>query len=275
MKFIDILKRLPQFKGKFRLARFLFSSYLKEAVDIEIEGKFGITYKVPNIQESIGFELFVNGVYELAYINLILKGIPQNGVLLDLGANIGSISIPIAKLRPDIKIIAVEASPRVFEYLDNNVKRNKCTNIYPINKALSTVDNQIVPFYSPTELFGKGSLSPVFTDIPENVKTITLDKLVSEYKLPKVDFIKIDVEGFEFQVLSSGLQLLSGKLSPKILFEFSGWMESQVNGSKAGNCQHFLQNLGYQLYDVTNPKKTVIMPEIAKEGAMMILAINN
>lgn len=270
--FTSFLQHLPNFKGKFRLLRIFLGSYLRKAKDIEIHGRNNIVYKVPNISECIGFELFVNGVYEKDYIDLIVQSIPANGVLLDLGANIGSISIPIAKQRPDIKIFAVEASPRVFSYLKYNVERNNCKNIYLENKALSTMDNETVSFYSPVELFGKGSLNPVFTNVGEHVSTLTIDTLVQDNNLEKVDFIKVDVEGFEKTVLSGGALLLS-KVNPlHILFEFSDWMEGQAGSNKSGDCQKFLQDLGFLLYDVTEPKKPVLMAKIAKEGSFMILA---
>jgi FkbM family methyltransferase len=247
------LKQLPHFKGKFRLARFFWAAYLNKAIDIEISGKHSITYKVPNAKESIGFELFVNGIYESDFINLIIKNIPPNGTLLDLGANIGSICIPISKLRPDIKIYAIEASPRVFSYLKYNVEKNNCKNIIIENKALSTEDNQTVSFYSPPDLFGKGSLNPVFTNVAETVRTLTLDSFIKQQGLSDIDFIKIDVEGFEKPVLSSGINLLAGACAPKILFEFSDWMENQVENCKSGDCQKFLSSLGYTLYDVSKP----------------------
>lgn len=270
-----IFRYLPAFKGKFRLARFLLKHYSKQTRDVIISGQFGLNYKVPNIHESIGFELFINGAYELDNIKLIISKIPQNGVFIDIGANVGSISIPISKLRPDIKIYSIEASPRVFAYLQYNVEVNGCSNIRIENRALSNVDNQFVPFYSPEELFGKGSFSPVFTDIPEQVQTIKLDTFITENSIEMLDFIKIDVEGYEKTVLAGGEGSLSGTNSPCILFEFSDFMESQVENSKAGDCQEFLMNLGYKLFNVSIPAKPVYMPNVVKQGFYMILAIKD
>lgn len=270
--FENLIKKLPKFKGKHRLVRLFFSNTIKNLKDREIRGSFGLIYKIPNAKESIGFELFANGVYEREYINMIINSIPPNGLFLDIGANIGSISIPVAKLRPDIRIIAIEASPRVFSYLMHNINKNNCFNILAINRAMAQNDNEHVAFYSPTELFGKGSFSPTFTDSFEIVETLSLDTLVKKYNFQSVNFIKIDVEGFEKLVLSGGISLLKGIIRPNILFEFSAHMEGQTSDMLPGDCQKFLQDLGYTLYDVNNPLKPKILINIALTGDMMILA---
>ena len=268
-----IFRVLPAFKGRYRLARFLFSKFIKSSQDIVVTGKYALKYKLPNLKENIGFEIFLNGIYEPEYVKYFAAKIPINGIFLDLGANIGSICIPLAKLRPDLTIIAVEASPRVFAYLKANIEMNQCKNIFPENLALSSVDNQQLPFYSPEEKFGKGSLSAVFTDKAEYVNTITLDTLKSKYDLKRVDYIKIDVEGYERIVFEGGINLLSLKAAPVILFEFADWAENMATDTKAGDAQLFLSHMGYRLYDFTNPPR--LGPEIQpkSEGNLMILAI--
>jgi FkbM family methyltransferase len=277
LKFATILsslfRTLPKFKGKNRIARVLLKRTISESLDVSINGRYKLTYKVPNVNESIGFELFINGIYEFDNIKLIINKIPKNGVFIDVGANIGSIAIPIAKLRPDIKVFAIEASPRVFSYLKYNVKVNKCENVILLNKAMAEIDNKIVSFYSPKVLFGKGSLLPIYTDIPENISTITLDSLVVMYGIKLVDFIKIDVEGFEKNVLNGGQRILSQERPPKILFEFSDFMEDNVEDSNAGDAQDLLRNLKYALYNVSDPKKEPMsMPYTIRKGFAMILA---
>ncbi len=45
---------------------------------------------LPNIKENIGFELFINGVYEEEIINFIMDRLPKIGILIDIGANLRS-----------------------------------------------------------------------------------------------------------------------------------------------------------------------------------------
>lgn len=269
----EIFKALPPFKGRFRLARLLFASYIKKSKDIVVTGKHELKYKLPNLKEEIGFEIFINGIYEGEYIDYFVNQVPHNGVFLDLGANIGSICIPLAKQRPDITIIAVEASPRVFSYLRSNIELNSCKNVFAENLALSSIDNQQLPFYSPEDKFGKGSLSAVYTDNPEYVSTITVDSLVRKYKLNKVDFIKIDVEGYERTVFEGGYNLLSITNAPVILFEFADWAENMASGTNAGDAQVFLSRIGYKLYEFNNPLKPGPETQPRTEGNLMFLAI--
>lgn len=75
-----------------------------------ISGKYECCYQLPNVMETIGFEIFINGVYEEDTIHFIKSKIPRDNLFLDIGANIGAICIPLNKLRKDIKIICIEAA---------------------------------------------------------------------------------------------------------------------------------------------------------------------
>src|SRR5258708_4905653 len=154
-----LLRKLPGFKGKQRLARFILRDQLRRAVDVTISGRSNCIYKIPNIRESIGFELFINGIYEENTVNFISKRLRADRIFLDIGANIGAIALPVCKNRTDVKAIAIEAAPWIFSYLEENVLRNKLTNITLINKAISDNGGMKAEFYSPLEKFGKGSLA--------------------------------------------------------------------------------------------------------------------
>lgn len=268
-----IFRKLPNFKGRYRLFRIFFSRYIQRIRDIVVTGKYGIKYKLPNLKENIGLEIFLDGIYEAEYIKFFSHKLPPNGVFLDLGANIGSVCIPLSKLRPDIKIIAVEASPRVFGYLKYNAEVNDCTNIHLENLALSSIDDEQLPFFSPKDKFGKGSFSAVFTQDAEYVKTITLNSLKRKYKLNHVDFIKIDVEGYERVVFEGGSDLLSIRNAPMILFEFADWAENMGKNLKAGDAQIFLAERGYKLYDFSSPPKVGPEMQPTSKGNLMILAV--
>ncbi len=242
-----IFRLFPPFKGKQRLARMLLRKTLDTATDVRVDGQYGCRYKVPNVKETIGFELLINGIYEKDTVDFIAGLLKANQVFLDVGANIGAISIPVSKKRNDVRTISLEAAPWIFKILEENVTENKLSNITIINRAIADANDKKVPFFSPQEKFGKGSLAPVFTSEGVEVDTITLDALASQAGLAKVGFIKIDVEGFEWHAFAGGSSLLKASDAPDILFEFVDWAED-LAGLKPGAAQQSLLDYGYRIF---------------------------
>jgi hypothetical protein len=73
---------------------------------------------LPNLYETISFDIFINGIYESETHKLLESRIPLNGIFLDIGANIGSIILQLCKGRSNLQCLAVEASPWVFNFLE-------------------------------------------------------------------------------------------------------------------------------------------------------------
>jgi FkbM family methyltransferase len=212
--------------------------------DIVVNTKAGEFY-LPNLKDMIAIELFMNGFYEKGLVEMLTKNIPANGVLIDVGANIGSISIPLSKMRPDISIVAVEASPWIYKVLKRNIQANNASNITPLNYAVYSESGKTLAMYAPKDLFGKGSLKSVYTKDAEMVETITIDDIKKKCSLVAIHFIKVDVEGFEASVFS-GMSQLSMADKPKIVFEFSEWAEVKA-GFKACEAQAIILSKGYKI----------------------------
>lgn len=262
-----IFRKLPEFKGKKRLARLLMKNKISTLKDVTVHGKYG-SFLLPNVKEIIGFEMFVNGEYEPYIIDLLCDKLPDNGVMLDIGANIGTISIPIAKRKPSSQIIGVEASPKVFSYLEKNKQLNNVSNCTYINKGVSDKSGELLKFYSPDVMFGKGSQTNAYAAKSDEVLSTTIDELASMV-VSGIDVIKIDIEGYEYYAFKGGIQTLSKPDAPIILFEFLEWAEQKA-GVKPGNAQQLLMDLGYTLYEVIHSKLTNIKAPITKGYAIII-----
>ncbi|MHA4808316.1 FkbM family methyltransferase [Flavitalea flava] len=267
----SIFRKLPLFRGKTRLAKFFLNNSLAHKKDVWVKGKYGCEYLLPNLLENISFDIFVNGIYEEATSGFFVNRLPEGGVFLDLGANIGTISIPLRRQRKDVRIVCVEAAPWLFGYLQRNLSQNGFGDVHAVNKALYYKDNEELNFYSPDEKFGKGSLSPVFTKEGVKVITITVDTLVKELNLHKVDIIKIDVEGYEYQVFKGAEELLKREDAPDILFEFADWAE-ELAGLSKGSAQSLLKEWGYSLSIFDDDGRMRPIPGILSEGNVMIYA---
>ena len=267
-----LFRSLPLFKGKERLARLLFKGRIARDHRFWVKGTFGCEYLVPNLVENIGFEIFINGIYEEETSDFIARRLPPGGVFLDLGANIGAISVPLHKKRKDITMVCVEAEPRIFSYLQENLNRNGVMNVHAVNNALFYNDNEEMNFFSPEDKFGKGSLSPVFTDKAVKVTTVKVDTLIDRLSLPTPAFIKIDVEGYEYHVFKGATALLSRADAPDILFEFADWAEEHAEGIAIGAAQQQLFDLGYRLFYFNSTGKMEELKEVLKKGFFMLFA---
>jgi FkbM family methyltransferase len=260
--FQSILKRLPKFKGKLRIIKLFLRNKNHPRI---FTTKTGVKYILPNLIENVSLELFVNGIYERETIDYIIKNVPENGVFIDVGANIGAISIDVALKRPDIKIYGFEASKKVFNYLKQNKEFNNCTNLEIYNFAVHEREGETLDFYSPEELNGKGSFSAVYTKESERVITKNLDIFLQENKITP-NIIKIDVEGYELTVLKSLNQFLKiNDNDCRILFEFVDWAEISA-GFECGEAQTLLLNLGYKMYS---------FPELVKMEKVQLTGGNN
>ena len=271
----SLLRNLPPFKGKSRLARLLLNDEVKCAKNIMINGKYDCSYFLPNVVENVGFDILVNGVYEQETYALLNSLIPERGCFIDVGGNIGAVTVPLCKNRPDIIALTIEAAPWIFPYLKRNVSDNGIKNVRLFNNAVYDQDDLVLDFFSPAEKFGKGSLAAIFTNEPEKVVTKTLDTLVSEHNIINVDVIKVDVEGFEYFVFKGAQGLLGREHRPTVLFEFVDWAEGNANGLVPGSAQQHLLDLGYQLFVLEGGNKRIRIGSPVITGSYNILAQSN
>lgn len=137
--------------------------------------------------------------------------LPRGSMCIDVGANIGLMALSLAAQRPDCRVIAIEPVPANVESLRINIAANNLTNVEVIHAAVSDHPG----FVSMTS---EGPWSSVTEGGAVNVRCITLD----EFAERGVEFLKIDVEGYEPHALAGARALL--KISkPLVHMEFNLW----------------------------------------------------
>src|SRR5580765_7707639 len=126
----SLMRRLPAgFRGKARVARTIlgdtagYGSFL-------VQTRSNLRFVVPSLADSIGFHLYIDGIYEPAEIAWVLARLEPGDVFVDVGANIGVFTVMAAKrVGPTGRVIAFEPSPSVIRYLEENVRLNELTNV--------------------------------------------------------------------------------------------------------------------------------------------------
>lgn len=174
--------------------------------------------------------------YEPHVMDMIQQLVPQDGIVIDVGANAGIVSIALAdKVGLNGRVYAFEPSPVVFPRLQANIALNPSLKTVVIlnNLGVGAEDGEL-NFYEFSHMPGNGRLTAPndeyqFTpSVKQSVKVITLDGYVQEHGL-KIDFIKIDTEGYELNVLQGALETIKAS-RPTLLLETLNRPEAGVDG---------------------------------------------
>jgi len=155
--------------------------------------------------------------YEDDIFDFIKSHLKEGGIFLDIGANFGLFSIQAASLS-NVNVFSFEPSKRELLRLNHNILINKLCNITVFPFALSNENSIAQLNIHDDENQGMNSLLNSFeSNIKENVKCYPLDNLLSNDIAKEVKIIKIDVEGFEYNVLKGMSIFLDTYYGPIIL----------------------------------------------------------
>lgn len=214
-------------------------SKFSEFVSDEIFGR-NITF---NINTVIGEKLFFYGTFEENEINLCKQYIKSDSVVLDIGANIGVHTICFAKMAPDGLVFSIEPSQDTYCTLLRNI--SDLGNVIPLNLAASA-STEVTDFYVATDNAYSSLKDTKRKAIVKTQKIIScrLDKIFYDLNLPRLDFVKIDVEGLEQKVIE-GLVWVLDFYKPIIFCEIYGGENSNINPNET---VRFIIDRGYDAY---------------------------
>lgn len=188
------------------------------------------------------------GTYERESQRVFLDHVKPTDVVFDIGANVGFFTLLAAKLAK--RVYAFEPLPRNLEYLRRHLAMNKIGNaeVLPLAVAASTGTARFAVAEHPAMGgLGRGGDLEVETD--------TLDRLVTEGRIQNPDFMKIDVEGAEHDVLRGAATVLR-ETKPIIFLSAHGWQQHEL-------CSALLAAAGY---------KIELLRDGAADGNYLVLA---
>lgn len=161
--------------------------------------KYPFKLRIPSSDVPTYEEVFIKKEYDF-----LVKTQPK--VIVDAGANIGLTSIYFTNKYPDAKIIAIEPEQSNFEILKENI--TPYPNIIPIQSALwdkneeiNLIDPGLGKWGFMTEM--KNSSESLPRDTCHTVIAMTVDKIMKDYDLKRINILKIDIEGAEREVFTN------------------------------------------------------------------------
>lgn len=197
-----------------------------------------------------------NNIWEPHIHNIFDQYINKESIVLEAGCHIGSHTIKLGMISK--KVYAFEPMPKSNFLLEMNIEINNLKNIILSNKGLSNI-NKITSFdWIPDGNPGSSGLSDNPMGRPNYYKEITENKIfvelisIDSLNLDKIDFIKIDVEGYEELVIDGAIETIK-KFKPIIVLE--SWYNHYggINFEFTKNKFIKLLNFGYKLYNIKGP----------------------
>lgn len=242
------LRWCPITDGKRLLLNLTRDRITPEAPIVTFETKYQFRLKA-NLTNPEHQYLYFYGTHDERYIvTKLLKLIKPGDICWDVGANIGFYTCLLASLVEDSgAVVAFEPAARTCGYLKENVSLNQFTNVTVVNKGLGDKQEQRLLHYSEAG-FAEGTASLKYADgraASERVTLDTIDNLIPE--LPTPDFIKIDVEGYQLEVLRGAEHCLKTH-APLLMAELRD--VGETNRAIFGEIEDYVADLGYQLYEI-------------------------
>lgn len=249
----------------------------EKKVNVYLDFLETITHRGPKIRQRYyqGFKLFYGNtnlgtgivnhikcdqIYEPETCGLLensIKNIPKP-TFIDIGANIGLISLYMLDKFPDLDVYAFEPSPYQHDLFEMTIKENKLADRVSLYKSAVSNENGHIKFFKHNEAncSGDGIKNTNRGGAGDfiEVKTIKLDSWWEEKNKPKIDLIKIDVEGAEFLVFQGAINLIT-ECKPVLFFEMQ---ESNYKFYDYDwkNILDLLEPAGYSIYTENNEKLT-------------------
>jgi len=186
---------------------------------------------------------------------LMFQQIKEGMCVFDIGANIGDTALGFAKrVGRHGKVYAFEPVDITYAKLKKNISLNQYQNIIASQIALSDKEEHLVFGYSWNHNSGgiqmNKQIAKVGSETNNMAKAITLDSFVNDNDIRKIDYIKIDVEGFEKFVLTGGSETIK-KCKPIMYVEVSD-VPLRLQNSSAEELMHYISSFGYSMQDVRN-----------------------
>lgn len=257
--------RAPQFRGKVRLILALYRLLRLEGRHVSVRAEFRrpVRYAAEiDLHSWLQRFALVAGGYEpeTAEFLIRLRDLSgRKGYVLDVGANVGLIAIPTAKLlgHPSPAVIAIEAVPDNVRRLLRNIELNHLAgtvSVIPqgVGAVAGSVEIQVEGDLHAGEGTGTANILPVgstYACVRQTIEISTIDELASAGRVPSgCSVVKIDTDGYDLQVLQ-GAEVFLRRERPLIFGEFAEHC-LKWHGQSAADVQCFAAKHGYSAWKV-------------------------
>lgn len=251
-KWADLLFNKARFFGSRKLYRNISKSILPELKEkIYSPTIYGFDLVVG---PENSYDYYYLGFYETGALNVFKEILKQGDTFIDVGANIGLMSFYASTIVGDKgKVISFEPTRIFFEDLTNGIIKNNFKNIVSLKKGLGREAGSFPIYFN--------SVCPSLIKVSENdayevIEIETLDDIIKKHDISNVRLIKIDVEGFELEVVKGGVDFFTAVNAPIICIEYV--KDQQIITDNGENALHWIKKINkYRFFQLEKSSDTI------------------
>ncbi len=225
-------------KGRFS---YFLSKVAPKNVNVTIALRNGLKFivRARTMDKSVLKEVWINKIYDRFGVN-----VEKGDTVIDIGGHIGIFSVYASSISATGKVYAFEPFEENFKRLEEHKKLNNQKNLFVFHCGVSAVDGTQTLYLSPDNNTGGHSLHlKTHSENKVQVKTVRLSEFCQREKIEKIDFLKLDCEGAEFEIILSDPSIL--QKVRKIIMECHPYGNHTVDEMTA-----LLKNSGFQINGV-------------------------
>jgi FkbM family methyltransferase len=216
----------------------------------------GIRWRL-DLREGIDFAIWLFGAFEASTRRAYERLVQPGHVVLDIGANVGAHALPLARLvGPGGRVVCFEPTEYAFAKLRANTEANPelagrmtLMQVMLVGRIEEPLPDRLFsswPLWAGGDVHGLHGGRAMAT---RGARALTLDAALAEAGVSRVDFVKMDVDGYECRVLRGAAELL--RQVPPLLTELAPYVLDET-GSSVEELIEILRTAGYALVDVTS-----------------------
>ena len=245
-----VIRRLPFSEKISRMLGVLFGGNIKAVVN---QVRMSL-----DLQEGIQRKMFL-GIYEPTQTEWFKECVSVGDIFIDIGASFGHYTtLGAATVGPSGKVFAFEPSPLASEAIKYAIKESKLQNVFLVQSAVGKSDCMVELFLPTTKNFYSPSImksDPSFCSY--QIPVITLDGFSPLKNISAIKLIKIDVEGYEPDVLQGMTNILREGRVQNIFCEFNSWWLERNLTTSEELLDRFLQ-YGYVIHKKTKLQRDLV-----------------
>ena len=268
----------------------IYAKYSMESDDIESKSKPKMISLTDDKSSRIGDSLKESSSFkatgESSVLSYLVKSklISSNGLIFDIGANVGEWTKRLLELRRDFDVHLFEPVPHTYHSLLKNLAEHTKTGNLFFNNCAITRKEELRSFYyyedSPSwsTFYRRYQVEKDYNLVPPKifqVYTTTLDKYCKRLNINRISFLKIDVEGAELDALHGAKGLLRQGIIDFIQFEYGGTFKDA--GIKLQQIFELLSEFGYLIFKILSDSleyKPQFFPSFEDFNYSNFLAVN-